>query len=135
MPARTRVVHAGCGRGLDTVGERVERVGRARAALRAPRGLLRRDLAGLHAVLLPRADAGHKAVVDVAAARGQGQARFGVAVKEAQFHFLRPRREKRKIHADPVHAGTERIRPPALNLRCVHDGFPDKDTRWPTAEW
>ena len=42
------------GRGLDAVGERVERVARARAAARAARGLLRRDLARLDAVLLAR---------------------------------------------------------------------------------
>src|SRR2546423_1270833 len=45
---------AGFGRGLDAVRERVEGVARARAALRASGGLLRRDLAGLHSVLLSR---------------------------------------------------------------------------------
>src|SRR5262245_3228870 len=47
----------GVGRRLDAVREREERVARARAALRTSRGLLRRDLAGLDAVLLARADA------------------------------------------------------------------------------
>src|ERR1700757_1780666 len=44
------------GRGLDPVLERVERVARAGAAAGASGRLLRRDLAGLDAVLLARAD-------------------------------------------------------------------------------
>src|SRR3954464_11635774 len=47
---------------LDAVGERVERVARTRAALGAPRRLLGRDLPGLDAVLLPRADAPRNAI-------------------------------------------------------------------------
>src|SRR5581483_189455 len=48
---------------LDAVGERVERVARARAALGAPVGLLRRDLTRFDAVLLPGADADGLAVL------------------------------------------------------------------------
>ena len=54
---------AGRGRGLDAVLERVERVARGRAARGAARGLLRRDLARLDAVLLARADADGLAVL------------------------------------------------------------------------
>src|SRR4051794_34184935 len=42
----------GLGCGLDAVGEGIERVARARAALGASRGLLRGDLPGLDPVLL-----------------------------------------------------------------------------------
>ena len=55
--------HARRGRRLDAVGERVEGVGRARAASGATVGLLRRDLARLHPVLLSRADADGLAVL------------------------------------------------------------------------
>ena len=48
---------------LDAVGERVERVARARAARGAAGGLLRRDLARLDPVLLPGADADGLAVL------------------------------------------------------------------------
>ena len=51
------------GRGLDAVGERIERVARARAARRPPGGLLRRDLARLDPVLLPGTDADRLAVL------------------------------------------------------------------------
>ena len=51
------------GRGLHAVFERVERVTRARAADRAPRGLLRRDLARLDPVLLTGADTDGLAVL------------------------------------------------------------------------
>src|SRR3954451_2626754 len=53
----------GVGRGIDTIGERVERVGRGGAAAGATGVLLRRDLTRLHTVLLPRADADGLAVL------------------------------------------------------------------------
>ena len=50
-------------RGFDAVFERIERVARGRAALGPARGLLRRDLARLDAVLLAGADADRLAVL------------------------------------------------------------------------
>ena len=49
---------------LDAVGERIERVARARAAFRTTGRLLRRDLSRLDAILLPGADSPCHAVAD-----------------------------------------------------------------------
>ena len=62
-PGWTMHGHAGRGGRLDAVGERVEGVARAGAALGPAGGLLRRDLAGLDPVLLTGADAPGHAVL------------------------------------------------------------------------